>query len=415
MQSILNDFRNFLFLCWKHVHLPPPTEVQYDIGHYLQHGPERAVIQAFRGEGKSWITSAFVCWVLLRNPQLKVMVVSADKTRADAFSSFTRRLIDEMDILSHLRPKPGMRTSKIAFDVGPARASHAPSVKSVGITGQMTGSRADLIIADDIEVLNNSLTQQARDFLAKLTYEFESILSPGGRIVYLGTPQNEYSLYSTLPSRQYNVRIWPLRTPTRDKLPNYKGNLAPLVMDLLETKGEGVPTDPLGRFNEAECQLKEATNTRAGFQLQFMLDTTLSDLERYPLKLSDLIVLDCDNSRAPIALTWGSGKDQIITDLPAVGFAGDYYVRPVFVDKEWIEYTGSVMFIDPSGRGSDETAYAVVKYLHGKLFLTAAGGLTGGYDEATLKTLANVAKYQNVNLVLIEKNFGKQIAESKAI
>lgn len=150
------DFRNFLYVVWKHLGLPDPTPIQYDIAVYLQHGPKRSIIEAFRGVGKSWVTSAFVCWLLYCNPDHKILVVSASKIRADDFTTFTLRLIKEMPVLQHLIPKPDQRESKVAFDVGPAKASHSPSVKSVGITGQLAGSRADTIIADDVEIPNNS-------------------------------------------------------------------------------------------------------------------------------------------------------------------------------------------------------------------------------------------------------------------
>ena len=109
-------------------------EIQYDIANFLQDGPKRLVIEAFRGVGKSWITSAFVCHQLLLDPQKNILVVSASKSRSDDFSTFTQRLIGEMEILEHLQPGPNQRSSKISFDVGPALASHAPSVKSLGVT-----------------------------------------------------------------------------------------------------------------------------------------------------------------------------------------------------------------------------------------------------------------------------------------
>ena len=163
----LKDFRNFVYLVWEHLGLPNPTKVQYDIASFLQYGPRRKTICAFRGVGKSYLTSAFAVWKLLIDPDINVLVVSASKTRSDDFSTFTQRLIAEMPILEHLRPKKGQRDSKIAFDVGPAAAAHAPSVKSVGITGQLTGSRADYIIADDVESLNNSATQGMREKLGE--------------------------------------------------------------------------------------------------------------------------------------------------------------------------------------------------------------------------------------------------------
>ncbi|AMD61450.1 hypothetical protein AWN88_25665 [Agrobacterium tumefaciens] len=196
------DFKVFLFLIWKHLNLPEPTRSQYVMAEWLQTGPIRLVIEAFRGIGKSWVTAAYVCWLLYRDPQLKIMVVSASKLRADDFSTFTLRLIHEVPFLKHLMPRDGQRSSKIAFDVGPARADQSPSVKSVGITGQLTGSRADVIIADDIEVTNNSATQTMRDKLKELTKEFAAILKPldTSKIIYLGTPQTEQSIYNSLPS-----------------------------------------------------------------------------------------------------------------------------------------------------------------------------------------------------------------------
>ena len=49
----LRDFRNFLFVVWKHLNLPNPTDLQYDIAEFMQHGPKRSVVMAFRGVGKS--------------------------------------------------------------------------------------------------------------------------------------------------------------------------------------------------------------------------------------------------------------------------------------------------------------------------------------------------------------------------
>ena len=125
------------------------------------------------------------------DPQLNFLVVSASKVRADDFSTFTLMLVNDMPVLQCLVPQSGQRNSKIAFDVGPAEADHAPSVKSVGIFGQLAGSRADEIIADDIEIPNNSMTQPMRDRLSESVKEFDAIVKPGGRITYLGTPQTE--------------------------------------------------------------------------------------------------------------------------------------------------------------------------------------------------------------------------------
>lgn len=403
------DFRQFLFLVWTYLGLPAPTRSQYVMAEWLQNGPEKLVIEAFRGIGKSWVTAAFVCWLLYCNPQLKIMVVSASKSRADDFSTFTLRLIHELPFLQHLKPKDGQRSSKLSFDVGPATADQSPSVKSVGITGQLTGSRADVIVADDIEVANNSATQAMRDKLRELTKEFAAILKPlkTSKIIYLGTPQTEQSIYNSLPERGYEIRVIPAKYPTEAQRARYGYRLASYVVADLEANPrlEGAPV--CSRFTADTLLEKLAEYGRAGFALQFMLDTSLSDADRYPLKLSDLIFLDLDPKLAPVQLAWANDPSLVIQDVPLVGFDGDKAYRPMMVAKDdWLPYTGIVMAVDPSGRGADETTFAVVAILNGRLYLLDAGGFAGGYEDSTLEALANKAKEWSVNEVVVEPNFG---------
>jgi hypothetical protein len=406
-QDPLSDFRKFLFVCWQHLNLPDPTPVQYDIAKHIQHGDKRIIVEAFRGVGKSWITSAYVVWLLYMNPQLNILVVSASKNRADDFTTFTLRLINEMPILQHLIPRTDQRQSKISFDVGLAAASHAPSVKSVGVTGQLAGSRADVLIADDIEVPNNSATQGMRDKLSEAVKEFDAILKPNGRIIYLGTPQNQESLYNKLPDRGYSVRIWPARYPNEDQLVSLGNKLAPKIKKEIADDAEllGKSTDPQ-RFTDYDLAEREASYGRSGFALQFMLDTRLSDAERYPLKVSDLVVMDIPTSEAPDKVVWASGEQYVVQELPNVAFNGDYYHKPMYISEQFEEYSGSVMSIDPSGRGKDETGYAVVKMLNGFLYVRRCGGVDGGYSEEALQKLAMIAKEENVNEIIVESNFG---------
>jgi hypothetical protein len=401
---IKKDFRKFLWIVWSTLNLPDPTPIQYDMGSYLQTGPRRCVIEAFRGVGKSWITSAYVVWLLYCDPQHKILVVSASKERADAFSTFTKRLINEIELLTHLRTKNGQRDSVIAFDVGPSLPDHSPSVKSVGINGQLTGSRANTIIADDVEVSNNSATQTMRDKLSEAIKEFDAVLKPNGRVIYLGTPQTEMSIYNLLPERGYEIRIWPSRYPTDKQAAMYQGRLAPFIEHRRATQ-HGMPTEP-DRFTKIDLMEREASYGKAGFALQFMLDTTLSDADKYPLKLADLCVAALNPRKGWADLAWASGPAQIVQDVPVVGFTGDKFYRPMWFSDEMYEYTGSVLAIDPSGRGKDETAYAVVKMLNGYLYASQCGGFKGGYDDLTLQKLANLAKTEKVNMIIVESNFG---------
>jgi len=404
----LRDFRNFLYLVWKHLNLPDPTPLQYDIAEYLQHGPKRSVIMAFRGVGKSWITSAFVVHQLLLNPSKNILVVSASKNRSDDFSTFTLRIIQEIPILQGLKPSENQRFSKIAFDVGPAPASHAPSVKSLGISSQLTGSRADIIVADDVEVANNSATQGMRDKLDEQVKEFDAIVKPldSSRIIFLGTPQCEDSIYNKLRERGYKSRIWPSEYPDETEATNnYGGDLAPLIADDINEDTVGTSTEPL-RFTDLDLEERKMSYGRTGYALQFMLNPKLSDADRYPLKINDLIISDVDVDLAPEKVVWSSDPDNTDRELPNVGLAGDRYRRPSSTVGDMIPYSGSVLSIDPSGRGKDETGYAVVKMLNGLLYVPSAGGIKGGYDENTLKELVAIAKDNKVNKVVIESNFG---------
>ena len=297
------DFRYFLVLVWRHLQLPDPTPIQLDIGEYMQDGPKRRIIEAFRGVGKSWMAAAYVLWLLRNDPQKKIMVVSASKTRADDFAQFCLRLIREMKILKCLDPdRDEQRSASNRFDVRPAIPDQSPSVKSVGIFGQLTGSRADLILADDVEVPNTAWTVGMREKLLVSVGEFNAILKPGGEIMFLGTPQTEESIYNKLRLRGYECRIWPSRYPVKPE--KYGEALAPVIQKrCIELKGD--PTDP-DRFSDLDLIEREASYGRSQFTLQFQLDTTLSDLERFPLRLSDLVVMEVDQN-APEKVVWSSG------------------------------------------------------------------------------------------------------------
>jgi hypothetical protein len=402
----LKDFRNFLYIVWKHLNLPSPTPIQYEIAAYMQGGDRRAIIEGFRGVGKSWICSAYIVHQLLLDPSKNILVVSASKTRADDFSTFTLRLIHELPILAHLRPTASQRFSKISFDVGPAPASHAPSVKSLGVTSQLTGSRADIIVADDIEVVGNSATQGMRDKLGEQVKEFDAIIKPDAdsRVLFLGTPQCEDTIYNKLTERGYRKQIWPAKyVTTKVNQSTYDGTVSPICVD---DERSGDSTEPL-RFSDIDLAEREASYGRTGFSMQFMLDTRLSDLDRYPLKTSDLIVMSVDPEMAPEKLVWARDpKLEWDSSVPNVGLSGDRFYRPLETIGDYIPYTGSVMSIDPSGRGRDETAFSIVKMLNGYLFVTDGGGLQGGYDDTTMKALAMKAKQHKVNAIVVESNFG---------
>lgn len=363
-------------------------------------------------------------WRLWRDPNVKVLIVSASEGLAAENATLIKLIIEAdagKDLWGSLRTPLGARSSTLAFDVGGCVPDKSPSVKVAGITGQITGSRSDILISDDVEVMNNSQTEDQRVKLRSRTAEYLDVAKTGSEIIYLGTPQSQESIYRSLPNKGWLTRIWPARYPLGEKLINYRSSLAPILLadleadpDLFKPVGSslgGAPTDP-GRFNEIELQIRETGRDEdglggaAGFLLQYQLDTTLSDAEKYPLKTGHLIVADVDRGIAPVRLAWGSGPDQVIKDLANVGFDGDRFHRPLYQAPEFVPFTGSVMIVDPSGRGKDETAYVVTKFLNGFVFVRRWGGFRDGYGDETLKRLAEIAAEEEVNQILCEDTFG---------
>ena len=409
LEALQDDFKLFLQALWQQLDLPSPTRAQYAIADYLQHGPKRLQIQAFRGVGKSWITGAFVLWTLFNDAEKKIMIISASKERADNMSIFLQKLIIETPWLSHLQPKSDdSRWSRISFDVN-CSPHQAPSVKSVGITGQLTGSRADLMILDDIEVPGNSLTEMMREKLLQLCTEAESILTPkdDSRIMYLGTPQTVFTVYRKLAERNYRPFVWPARYPR--KLANYEGLLAPqLQEDIDQGADKWHVTDP-DRFDENDLIEREAAMGRSNFMLQFMLDTSLSDAEKFPLKMADLIVTSVNPKSAPDNIVWCSDPRNVIKELPTVGLPGDYFYSPMQLAGDWDSYQETICSVDPSGRGTDETAAAYISQRNGFLYLHEMRAFRDGYSDSTLLDILKGCGKYGVTKLVIETNFGDGI------
>ena len=404
------DFKLFLQALWAELGLPSPTRAQYAIADYLQNGPKRLQVQAFRGVGKSWITGAFVLWTLFNDAERKVMIISASKERADNMSIFLQKLIIDTPWLKHLQPKSDdSRWSRISFDVN-CSPHQAPSVKSVGITGQLTGSRADLMILDDVEVPGNSLTEFMREKLLQLCTEAESILTPksDSRIMYLGTPQTTFTIYRRLAERNYRPLVWPARYPRQDKLSKYEGILAPEIQEDVDMGAEEwSPTDD--RFTNEDLIEREASMGRSNFMLQFQLDTTLSDAQKFPLKMADLIVTSVNPTTAPENVVWCSDPSKVIKDAPAVGLPGDYFYSPMQLVGEWDSYDETICSVDPSGRGTDETAAAFLSQRNGLIYLHEMSAYRDGYSDSTLLDILSKCRTYGVTSLVIETNFGDGI------
>lgn len=411
LMLIKTDFKVFLRLVWSFLKLPEPSLVQLEIADFLQSGDDRRMIQAYRGVGKTFITGSYVCWKLFNDPNENFIIVSSNSTTAEEISMFIKNILTNMPLLKHLDPNKSNRNSVMKFDVACRTViNKSPSVKIAGIGGSIVGSRATEIIADDVEVSNNSRTITMRETIRNSTKEFTNIIVKGGRITYLGTPQTEDSIYTKL-GENYNIQIWPARYPMLDKVLSYGSKLFKRIRDevLKDNSLQWRPTNT-EQHDEKDLLKRELDSGKSNFMLQYMLDTTLTDAERYPLKINEVMVMDLDIDIGPASLCYGTGREQQIENIiPDNAFTGQRLYKPLYIDKNFIPYNGSVLTIDPSGRGSDETGYCVAKVINGFVFILDCDSVEGGYSDTTLMKLAMIAKKYKVNEVILESNYGDGI------
>lgn len=419
-----SDFRNFIHYLfievrgWRYV-----GELQYDIADFLQHlqpsadGIRRGQVQSLRGAGKTEILVAYALWLLYLNPDVKILAISSTQDKSQAFVDLARQLINVSPLLSHLKPQRArdglvekdQKDNLHGFVVGAVtKVSKELSLASYPIFGTFTGSHPDVILSDDVETPENSLTVGKRDKLLSKLSEFLDLINPGGIIVIQGTPQSEDSVYNKIEKRGYTTRRWPARAPD---LNDEKAcvNVSPWILKLVRegVLKPGQPTYP-ERFGEAQLLAKEAEYGPTRFALQMMLDTNLADQDRYPLKLRNLVVMPLHPEMAPEAVLWGTTQPLSIDPQ---GLPGDGYFGPVYKAEKYAPYTTGVLFIDPKGSGADTVGYAVVKGLNGMLFALEVGGLAAGKgndgsSESVMRKLAMIAKKYKIKKVVVEKNFG---------
>lgn len=397
------------------------TDIQADIASYLEYGPQYRMVQAQRGQAKTTITAAYAVWRLIHNPRARVLILSAGGDQATDISILCVRIIEGMEVLECLRPdkNAGDRDSVTSYDLHHTLKGidKSPSITSIGVTANIQGKRADILIADDIESQKNSDTVEARAKLVHLTKDFTSI-NQNGDIIYLGTPQTAHSIYNTLPARGFTIRIWPGRYPTDEQILKYGNHLAPLIASRIAANpslqtgcgpagDQGAPVDPV-ILGEETLVKKEIDQGSTYFMLQHMLLTDLGDALKYPLKLRNFMVLALTKDHCPASMVWLPSKEKRvpIPERSAVRGAEMYY--PHGISKAMLPWESKALFIDPAGGGAngDETGYSALGFCAGYIGLFEVNGVRGGYDDAQCKELCEVLKRWDIKKVVIEQNYG---------
>ncbi len=398
-EEVLEDFRNHVFYCMRFLGLGEPSQLQYAIATRIQHGPRDFQLQAGRGAGKSTIMAMYASWLLLRDPDTTILVISATQDKAIKFISQVRQILTLVPYMNHLVPGPSTKDSAFGFNVeGRERVGQDLSCAAKGVTGQLTGSHADYILLDDVEIDSNSDTPAARQKLIDKLTELEQIRNPvdHGRIVFLGTYQSTDSIYLRLP---YAIIKFPAVMPD----PEIETQIQFVDEYILGLEIEpGRSVDP-ERFPQSVLDERLGKIGQRQFCLHYLLDPTLSDASKYPLRLEDLVVMDVSPDVFPEKVVWGKQRQL---KIPSYGLNNDFLYAPQWVADSFVKYAETVAFVDPSGRGADETAVCVASFVNGYVVVHALTGFDGGYDEVTLLQISKLGFRYNVDSFAVESNYG---------
>ena len=405
-EDAVHDLRNYAYYVMKYMGYGDPTPIQYGICEALQNHSNDMILAAGRGTGKSVLTSVMASWWLLRDPNCTILVTSATAQKAIDFMSMTRQILQVVPWMNHLLPGDDDIDNALAFNsAARVQVGQDKSVTAAGIMSQIVGKHADYIVGDDLEVRGNCDTQDARDKLLGRIHEFESIRNKGGRVVFLGTPHTRDSNYNKLAVTGYPFVKFPAEFPD-PTIPTRMENIAPWITERMEElqAEPGDATQP-ERFDKEMLMGRYAKIGPANYALQFLLDTSLLDDEKYPLKLKDIVCTDVGMTSFHQKVQ--HARSDAWQNIQSHGMAGDRLYKPMYKSEEFEDYLITTLHVDPSGRGKDETGVVVASATpSGYICVHEMLGLEGGYSEETLTDIAKLADQYNAKLIRVEANFG---------
>ena len=153
------------------------------------------LLMAFRASGKSTMVGLFAAWLLYTNPDLRILVLAADQVLAEKMVTQVKRIIERHPLTKKMKPDKAEQWAADRFTVNRMTQLRDPSMLARGITSNITGTRADIIICDDVEVPNTCETAPKREDLRTRLVESDYVLVPGGTQIFVGTPHTYYSIY----------------------------------------------------------------------------------------------------------------------------------------------------------------------------------------------------------------------------
>jgi hypothetical protein len=217
IEEMADDFGVFLQIVFPYIGLTPhPCQLHF--ADFIAGPGERKLAMSQRDMGKSNLLSLLVVWYGYCNPDCKIIVASATEKRAKDIVRQAKAIIKSCDLLSHMSPGKDDLDGELRFNFGnrTIKGAKDPSVAAYGMNAGMTGAHADIIIADDLEIPENSMTREAREKIRERVRGFESLINDGDhcKIIMVGTPQTMESMYFELiEDAIYDLYRVPARVP----------------------------------------------------------------------------------------------------------------------------------------------------------------------------------------------------------
>ncbi len=345
------NFSQFIWL-WNRSQALSTPRLHFEIANWLNQrwlvGDRKLLLLCFRSAGKSTLIGLFCAWLLFKYPNLRILVLSAEFELAKKMVRNVKSIVERHPLTNNLVPDRSVQWTADQFTVRRSVTLRDPSLLARGIGSNITGSRADIVISDDVEVPNTCQTQRKGEELRERLNEVNYVLIPGGLLLYAGTPHCTHSIYSELPGDS-------------EERPFLEG-FSRLVMPILNAKNESCWPErfPISRINE----LRERTGP-AKFSSQMMLEPIRDD----ELRLDPSRLLRYDNEiqyreSNGEALLYISGRKMVSVTAwwdpsfgsPTIGDAS--VVAAVFVDEDGGYWLHDIRYLehDPAERENVDEA-----------------------------------------------------------
>jgi hypothetical protein len=198
MRSV--EFAVFVAL-WNNLQSQDTPNLHVRIARWLERqwesGRRELLLMAFRNSGKSTLVGLFSAWMLWRDPNLRILVLAADLALARKMVRNVKRVIERHPLTQGLKPARADQWASAQFTVNRQSELRDPSMLARGISANITGSRADIVICDDVEVPNTCDTSAKRADLRARLAEIDYVLVPDGLQLYVGTPHTYDTIYAS--------------------------------------------------------------------------------------------------------------------------------------------------------------------------------------------------------------------------